>query len=154
MNRNTLIFGGLIVVLIILIFFAFRFIQTGGKTADIKGQSIKLEIADSPEERQKGLSKRESLPQDTGMVFIFDKDDTYSFWMKDMQFPIDIIFLKDTKVVSVFHEVPAFVGQGDAKTQNMTLYAPKTPANRVLELNAGQAKKYGLKEGDTITFNL
>lgn len=158
MNRNLLIVGLLLFIIFAVAIFAMSGssmqLALGGKTAELKGQTVKLEIADSQDEREKGLSKRSSLPQDTGMLFLFDKPDRHSFWMKDMVIPIDIIFLKDDKVVTIYSDVQPFVGAKENNVQNLVLYSPDEPANRVLELNAGQAKKYGLKDGDKIKFNL
>jgi uncharacterized protein len=156
MNRNLLIFGVVLLVLVVVAFFMLSGgFQFGNKTADIQGHTIKLEIADNDQEREKGLSERDKLTEDTGMLFLFDKaESSYAFWMKGMRFPIDIIFLHDDKVVTIHHNVPSSLTVGGSKTENLTLYQPTAPANRVLELNAGQAKSFGLKEGDTVKINL
>jgi uncharacterized membrane protein (UPF0127 family) len=151
MSRNTIIFFFIIVILIGIIALLFGKIGVlGSKTAIIKDKTISLEIADSPEELQKGLSQRDSLSKDSGMLFIFDKSEKYQFWMKDMRFPIDIIYLNNEKVVTIFANVPHQIDN----VPNLNLYEPKSPANRVLELNAGKAKELGVKEGDTIKINL
>ncbi len=158
MNRNLIILGLILVLLVGFVVFAMsgQSIQFGAsnKSATIKDQTVKLEIADSQEEREKGLSNRKSLPEDTGLLFVFDKADKYPFWMKDMQFPIDIIFLNNNKIVSIYHDVKPYIGNQSEQVENLILYSPEAPANRVLELNAGQAKKFDLKKGDEITFNL
>ncbi len=149
MNRNIFIFAVILVILIGLAYFAFSNVQsfTGGKTLVLKGKRIQLEIADTTKEQEKGLSGRERLAENSGMLFVFEKPGNYSFWMKDVSFPIDIIFLNDKKVVTIHENAKPMT---DEDPTNLTLYTPKTPSNRVLELNAGSAKKLGIKEGDTI----
>ena len=95
----------------------------------------------------KGLSGRNNLPEDQGMLFIFEKKGTYGFWMRDMKFPIDIIFIDDDMVVYIVENASP-----GAQTPNLTIYIPDVPVNRVLELNAGQVKKLGIKKGIKITF--
>ncbi|HRZ30119.1 MAG TPA: DUF192 domain-containing protein [Candidatus Paceibacterota bacterium] len=65
----------------------------------IAGKEFKLEIADTNEERQQGLSGRASLPRDTGLLFVFEQPGRYGFWMKEMNFPIDIVWLDKNKKV-------------------------------------------------------
>lgn len=91
MNRNLIIFA---VILLVLVVAAYLTLSGGflGKTVEVKGQTFKVAIADTDEKRTKGLSGRDNLAQDQGMLFLFDKPGNYPFWMKDMRFPIDIIF--------------------------------------------------------------
>jgi uncharacterized membrane protein (UPF0127 family) len=70
-------------------------------------RTFKIELARTPEEQQKGLSNRASLPEDHGMLFLFDKPAPYGFWMKEMRFPLDIIFIKNKTVVTVDENLPA-----------------------------------------------
>src|SRR5690349_12394377 len=61
----------------------------------IDNATFSVVVAKTPEEREKGLSGRDSLAQNSGMLFVFDHPDTYTFWMKGMKFPLDMIFIKD-----------------------------------------------------------
>ena len=116
-------------------------------TAKVNDKTVNLILAKSDNDRTRGLSGRDSLPEDQGMLFIFDKKGIYGFWMRDMKFPIDIIFLSDNKVVHVVENAtPA------GQVPSLTIYQPDEPANFVLELNAGKAGEMGIKEGATITF--
>jgi uncharacterized membrane protein (UPF0127 family) len=115
----------------------------GNAEAQVGDKKIKLLVAKSDKDRQKGLSGRNSLPEDQGMLFVFEKKGKHGFWMRDMKFPLDIIFIDDNTVVHIVENAPA----GDLR-----IYTPDTEVNRVLELNAGGAKKYGIKEGTKITF--
>ncbi|OGH16519.1 MAG: hypothetical protein A3C30_05015 [Candidatus Levybacteria bacterium RIFCSPHIGHO2_02_FULL_40_18] len=119
----------------------------GGAEAQVNNKKISLILAKSDKDRTKGLSGRNNLPEDQGMLFIFEKKGTYGFWMRDMKFPIDIIFIDDDMVVYIVENASP-----GAQTPNLTIYIPDVPVNRVLELNAGQVKKLGIKKGIKITF--
>ncbi len=151
MSRNTIIFIIVVIILLGIIVISFgQFGNLSNKTAVIHGKTIKLEIADSIEEKEKGLSQREALSEDTGMLFLFDKPGKYQFWMKDMQFPIDIIYINNEKVVTIYKDVQHTIDN----VPNLNLYQPKQDANRVLELNGGKADELKLKEGDSLKLNL
>lgn len=150
--------------LYLLIFVLFLFCLTGcdsknlskGKIEKIQKQGyydfyiddkeLKLEIASDSSSRSKGLSGREELCENCGMLFLFDKKSMYDFWMKDMKFPLDIVYIDGNKVSEVFTNVPMLT---DGKT---TVISPKNPADKVLELNAFSAEKNGLKQGKILTF--
>lgn len=96
-------------------------------------------VSMTPEDRSRGLGYRSQLPAGTGMLFLFETPDRYAFWMRGMQFPIDIIFIHGTVVDSVFrHRQP-----GD-----LSPVTPKEPVTTVLEVNAGEAS--GVQVGDEV----
>ncbi len=111
----------------------------------INGEKIKVEIADSPSERKKGLSNRESLAANTGMLFLFKKKDDYSFHMKDMKFPIDLVFIRGNEVIGIIKNLR--VPDGDGYIAN---YLPPAEFDKALEINAGEAEKLGIKRGTII----
>ena len=76
-----------------------------------------------------------------GLLFIFDKTGDYGFWMKDMNFPIDIIWIKDDKVVYVLPDVK--------QDSYPNVFYSSEPANEVLEINAGLSEKLGINAGDS-----
>lgn len=154
MNRNLLIFALILIVLVGIAYLTFSNAQSlrGKKTVDIHGKVFNLEIADTPDKQSKGLSQRDTLQQDQGMLFTFNKSDTYTFWMKDMRFPIDMIFVSGEKVVTIHHNVQPFTGSD--KQPNLSLYSANKPADKVIEINGGLAEKNKLKEGDSVKFNL
>ena len=120
-----------------------RFVQIGASRIDI-------EVADSPEEVSLGLGYRHSMPQDHGMLFVFDKIENGivpSFWMKNTLFPLDIIWISNDHVVDLTENVP--VEPDPANPINF--YRPKDLINYVLEVNAGFAAKHGIKVGDEVT---
>lgn len=108
---------------------------------------IKVEVADTPEKRTKGLSGRNSLDQDSGMLFTFDSKGTLPvFWMKDMQFSLDFIWISKGKIVQIDKKVPP--PGGNITDNQLPRYSPSTPVNYVLEVNAGFADKNNIKVGD------
>lgn len=153
-----IIFG--LFALLLLIVFGIAYFQgspkigfslpTFGKspTAKIQNQTFKLLLTKTPKEKEVGLSEKTSLPQDTGMLFSFDNADFYSFWMKNMKIPIDIIYINKNRVVTVFEDLPA----PKSPDENLAIFKPDEPADKVLEINAGLSKKYGIKKGDEVTF--
>lgn len=115
----------------------------------INKQIIRLEIAQTPEQRAQGLSDRDSLAENQGMLFIFDRLGNYPFWMNRMKFNLDFVFFKDNEVIEIVANVP-YPKNGE-KPQRVL--ATK-PFDKVLELNDGIAQKLGLKKGDKVIFNL
>lgn len=106
--------------------------------------TISVEIVRTPAERDRGLSGRLSLAPDRGMLFLFDHPDTYGFWMPEMQFPIDIIWLNGNwQIVDIAHAV--------APESYPHVFVPKAPATFVLEVVAGLSERSGWQEGDQFT---
>ena len=124
-------------------------IQTPQKIVKIAEVSIPVELADTDEKRVKGLSGRSSFDEKSGMLFVFDnKQITPVFWMKDMQIPLDIIWIGSGKIVKIDENVPAPVaGTPDTKLTN---YSPGSPIDYVLEVNSGFSGKNKIKAGDSV----
>lgn len=110
----------------------------------IGNKTISIEIAGTKDEQRQGLSNRDNLCDDCGLLFLFYTKGEYSFWMKDMKFPIDIIWLNDDKIVYI--EKNASV----PSNSYIPTYQPKVVADKVLEVNAGFCDKYSIKVGDTL----
>jgi len=111
--------------------------------------NISVELAMTQEARLKGLSGRESLDTNSGMLFTFDNTNTVrSFWMKGMKFPLDFIWIKDGKVVQIDKNIP--VPPAGTEDSKLTIYASQTPVDYVLEVNAGFSDKNNIKIGDTV----
>ena len=110
-------------------------------------QVIKVDVVSTPEARSLGLSGRASLNKDQGMLFVFDTPGNYSFWMKDMNFPIDIIWFDEMgKVVYI---------QKDAQPESYpeAFTPPKEKTSKyVLEVFSGFSLKHNLQVGDAIEF--
>ena len=115
------------------------------KIVVINDIEIEVETADNQEKRTKGLSDKKNLPDGQGMLFVFDKPGLYSFWMKDMKFPLDFVWINNNKVVAI--------------NENMNPENYQTPDSimlnkefdRVIELNADSIKKMNIKIGDTMS---
>ena len=120
------------------------------KTMTVGNKTIQVEIANTSDSRQKGLSGRKSLPQDSGMLFVFESKNVYpSFWMKDMLIPLDMIWISGGKIIKIDSSIPAPTpGTPDNK---LPIYSPGKPIDYVLEVNSGFAATNKLKVGDSIT---
>jgi len=111
---------------------------------EIRGQRFTVEVADSFEERERGLMFRDELAKDNGMLFIHDNEETQAYWMKNTHIPLDILYFnKDRKLVSAQERVPA-CSAGD----RCPPYASEGAALYVLELNAGSVELYKIQAGD------
>ncbi len=109
---------------------------------------VNIEIADTKEKRSRGLGGRQSLATDSGMLFVFDKADRYTFWMKGLSFPLDFIWLKDDEIVEISPDIPSpESGQKDA---DLPRYTPAAEVSQVLEVNSGFSKEHNVKVGDKI----
>lgn len=103
---------------------------------------IKVEIVDTILKRNRGLGGRISLGDNEGMLFIFPKAAKYHFWMKKMNFPLDIIWLRDKEIVDIRENLgPETFPQS---------FAPKAPANYVLEVKAGFSEENDIKIGQMV----
>lgn len=115
----------------------------GNHVLNIGNINIQVDIADTPTLREQGLSGRQALSDDQGMYFMFDHSDFYQFWMKEMNFPIDIIWIGEHMSVV------------DITKSALPLSFPQTfvssvPASYVLEVKAGFAERHGVKIGDQV----
>jgi uncharacterized membrane protein (UPF0127 family) len=112
-------------------------------TLTLNNKIISLEIADTPALEEHGLSDRLSLPEDHGMLFVFPTPGLYGFWMKDMHFSLDIIYLDNNfRIISIFKNL--------APSSYPSVVTPKSPALHVLEVNAGFSDKNNLSEGQVL----
>jgi len=108
--------------------------------------AIKAEIADTDEKRLRGLMFRESLPESEGMLFVFDKEDYYGFWMMNMSFPIDIIW------ISANHTVVHIEKNVQPCKVSCPFYTPNEKALYVLEVSGNFTEKHGIKLGSVTQF--
>jgi len=115
---------------------------------EINGKKFKVEIADDDWETREGLSGREKLREDGGMLFVFPKSDYYGFWMKDMKFPIDIIWIDGGKITDIKQKAPV------PAANSLEKYITVVPARYVLEINSGLVEKYGFKIGDKVKLDI
>lgn len=115
---------------------------------EVSGVRYGVEVADDEEERRMGLMFRESMAEDRGMIFVHPDTQRLAYWMKNTRIPLDILYFDEQRrLVSQQRGVPpCALGDGCPS------YPSTGPARYVLELNAGQAAKIGLKDGTTIIF--
>lgn len=108
---------------------------------------LTAQVADSEEERRVGLSGRaEPLGENEAMLFVLDGPSRPAFWMTDMSFPIDIVWIDGGQIVGIERDVPV----PDPWQSTIPTYSPPRPVDRVLEANAGFAAAHGLAEGDLL----
>lgn len=106
-----------------------------------------VEIADNPERHGLGLSFRDNLAAGQGMLFLFSQPSRPSFWMREMKFPLDFVWINEqNKVIEVTRNVP--VPKANIKEEDLPLYTPKGNIIYVLEVNAGEAS--AIKPGDSV----
>ena len=117
---------------------------------EIRSTRVEVDVAVSPEEQRQGLSGRAKLDWGQGMVFLYETSGFQSFWMIDMRFPIDMIWIRDGRVVSVHHNVP--VPEPDTPRNALPRYGPKELVDTVLEVPAGYARAHGWERGDAVSF--
>lgn len=109
------------------------------------GAVLNVTIADTPELRAKGLSGREILRDDEGMLFVFSTVDRHQMWMKDMYFPLDIIWLDENfKIVDINKRV--------SLSSYPNTFQPTVNAGFAIEVNAGYSDRNGVMVGDIVRF--
>lgn len=111
--------------------------------ARLGGEAFVLEVADTEGLRTKGLSGHAALREGEGMLFVFSKDDRYGFWMKDMGYPIDIVWLD-----SDYHIVD--VKKNATPASYPEIFTPTSPTRYAIEIPAGFFEEHHLKAGDTL----
>ena len=107
----------------------------------IKDTRITVEVADTPQERTKGLSQRTELGENQGMFFIFQKPNNAGIWMKEMNFSIDILWFDEEKKV-------IDIKQNATPESYPELFYPSAPSLYVLEVNAGFTETHDIQVGD------
>ena len=122
--------------------------EPGPSLIKIEDKEVKVEIAKTPEERQKGLGGRTSLDQDSGMLFVFNTKVKPSFWMKDTKISLDFIWIRDGKIVGIDKNVQP---QPNASDSELKLYPAPEPVDFVLEVNGGFSDKNGIKVGQSLS---
>jgi uncharacterized membrane protein (UPF0127 family) len=149
MNKIFISILGILILIILLITVSFNF-KKDKPFITINNKTFVVDVAKTDSEREKGLAIYKSLPENKGMIFIFSKSGNYPFWMKDMKFPIDIIYIKDNKIVDIFENVLPPKSSND----QLEVVSPKETADKVLEINANLSKKYNFKKGDLVNINI
>ena len=111
------------------------------------GAVYRLELARTPEEQAQGLMYRESLPERTGMLFLFSDGAPHHFWMKNTMIPLDMVWMDaEGKVIYVSADTPP------CKADPCPSYGPDSPAASVLEIAGGNAAKENISVGAVLRF--
>lgn len=118
--------------------------QHGQCMASIGKNTWRMEIAKTEEERSRGLMFRAFMPEDQGMIFVFDPPREIAMWMKNTSISLDMVFVDNTSRVFHIHE--------NAQPNSETAIHSGGNTRYLLELNAGQIKDAGIKKGDAVTF--
>lgn len=113
-------------------------------TVTIHDITYRVDVAVTPKEKEIGLGGRDSLREGAGMLFPYDHSERFSYWMKGMKFPIDIIWIHDLRIVDISKHVPV------STDDTLPVYAPREPVNLVLEIAAGESDRNGFQIGDTV----
>lgn len=114
----------------------------------VGSKKIKVDIAKTPDQHEYGLMNRDSLGKDTGMLFIFERESTLSFWMKNTFIDLAIAYIDSNKKIIDIQEMKA-TKKND--TSEPAIYPSAKPAQYALEMNKGWFKKNKIKVGDLIT---
>ncbi len=107
-------------------------------------KQIQVQIASTEQTRAQGLSGRSQLTDDQGMLFTFGQSVMPAFWMKQMNFGLDFIWISQNKIIGITLDVPP----PQTATSTLPLYYPPSAVDSVLEVNAGWSQRYGLEVGD------
>lgn len=151
MNKTVIIIATVVIVIYLVVTVAVVLLSRKGPISSqvtINDKTFSVDVADTREEREKGLSGRKKLDAGEAMLFVFEETGLHTFWMKDMKFNLDIIFIKDDKIVTIHKNVEK--PSPDLAPAELEHYAPRESANFVLEINSGLSDKYSFKEGDTV----
>jgi uncharacterized membrane protein (UPF0127 family) len=108
------------------------------------GKTVSVEVVNKESDRNKGLSKRMSLSKDAGMLFVYDQPVKPSFWMKDVYFPLDIIFISED------FEILEFKENLKSCINSCQFYTPSEPIQYALEVNGGYVTNNGIELGSRV----
>lgn len=117
--------------------------SAGEETVEIRinGKLFTVEVADSQEERSRGLMYRKSLPGDRGMLFIFPHDQQLSFWMKNTEIPLSVGYISKDGIIKEIHDLVPHSEQPVHSSHSVRF---------ALELNRGSFRNAGIRVGDKI----
>lgn len=147
-NRNFLIFILLLILILVFIFVSIFFINLRKENISrvvLGNKTFKVAIADTDLAKARGLSGHKPLGDNEGMLFVFDKSDKYGFWMKDMKFSIDIIWIDENwRVVHIEKNV--------TPETYPKIFFPQKPSLYVLEINTQKSDIFNIKIDDLVDF--
>ena len=121
--------------------------RDSGPTVTVDGNVFKVQVSDDADERRQGLSGQDALDNDEGMIFVFDRPGMHGFWMKDMKFSIDIIWIDEN--LRVVH-----LEEAVSPSTFPESFVPSVDALYVLEIYTGQAAAQGIDLGDAVVLDI
>lgn len=137
--------GALAAAAVLLVGIAWWLLQPVDYSLSAGNKRYRVEVANDEQERKRGLSGRQALAGDEGMLFVFSRPGFHCIWMKDMRFALDIVWLDAQKrVIQILEQVGP-----DTYPES---FCPARPASYVVELNAGQVQAAGIKPGQVVQF--
>jgi uncharacterized membrane protein (UPF0127 family) len=123
-------------------------------TVQIGANKVKLEVAATREQIERGLMYRNSMPEDHGMVFLFHPPSGVKFWMAHCYMPLDMLMIKDGKIVRIFENVQPERDKPESECPTYpSASEPSITVDEVVEVNAGYAKRHNIKTGDGVEFS-
>ncbi|HEX7042169.1 MAG TPA: DUF192 domain-containing protein [Patescibacteria group bacterium] len=146
--RNLTFFLFFSITILLVIFLCIKIFPFLNKPqVTINHHNFYVEIAKTEAQKEKGLGDRKSLEENHGMYFPFETSGNYAFWMKDMEFPIDIIYISNERIVNIFTDTKP------ALDPSTTVVRPTQNVDAVLEINAGETERNNIKVGDKVNLN-
>ncbi len=145
-KENIRLLLGAAVVIFLIVLVITLLLNRKTPQVSVNGETFKVEVADNDTEKQIGLSEKEDLKENEGMIFVFENPGMYSFWMKEMNFPIDIVYINGDKVTTVIPNAQPPVSEND----ELPIYQPESVSDRILEIKAGLASKHNIQKGSTV----
>lgn len=113
----------------------------------VGGATVAVELAQTSAEWARGLSNRETLSADAGMLFVFPSAASRTFWMKETLIPLDFLWIRDGRVIGVTENVQPEPGVPEDQLRR---YGSPEPVDQVLEVPAGWSKRNGARVGDSV----
>ncbi|MDI3289081.1 DUF192 domain-containing protein [Polyangium sp. 15x6] len=110
--------------------------------ADVKDQTVTVEIAQRDHERARGLMYRKHMDEERGMIFVFERNEVHQFWMHNTCIPLDMLFVDaDGTIVGIEENTP---------TMNDSTFSVPCPSRYVVEVNAGYCRRHGVRAGQKV----
>lgn len=142
---SSTLFTLILLALVVWTFWLFFYKGDTPRITFPSGVVLNVIIADTPALREKGLSKREILRDDEGMLFVFETLDRHQIWMKDMYFPLDIVWLDENFKIIDIHK-------GVSVSSYPNTFQPQSSAGFAIEVNSGYTTRNNVKVGDIVKF--
>lgn len=138
-----MVYASIAVTILVIAMFATPTKKPRKSAVFLGDEEIAVTVADTPALQEQGLSGREKLEQNEGILFVFPKPEPFGFWMKGMRFPIDIIYFDtDRRIVDVWENA--------TPESYPKIFTPRAPAQFVLEVPAGFFAEHHLEMGNTL----